>query len=222
MSARDRRAWAINTYNFLVIETIANRVVTDRVPITARKLGVKGYQLDNVHQIQFDGQSMFGQPLIDVEGKTYTLDQFERAFVFDGFDHHSGKQPPRSLDPRAHFAVVCGAVSCPPLQPRVYRGDSLDRQLEAAVRGALASKTQLRVEDDGRVRTTQIFQWYGADFGGLKKIKEFLVKYAPAEFKSKIQARDPVPDLPWDWNLNQPPKPTIPLAPQTHGDTRSG
>jgi hypothetical protein len=224
MSARDRHAWGINLYNFLVIETIADKVVTDRVPITAKKMGVKGYQLDTVHQIQFEGQSMFGWPLIEIEGTKYTLDQIERTFVFDGFDHNAGKPAPKNLDVRAHFALVCGAVSCPPLQPRAYRGDSLERQLEEAVRGALRSPALLKVEDDGRVRATQLFQWYAVDFGGPKKTKEFIVKYAPAELKSKLQARDPVPDLylPWDWNLNQPPKPTLPLVPPSRGDTRSG
>ena len=37
------------------------------------------------------------------------------------------------MDPRIHFALVCGAKSCPPI--RVYTPESLDQGLEAAASG---------------------------------------------------------------------------------------
>ena len=49
----------------------------------------------------------------------------------------SDKDPRRAwmadqLDPRIHFALVCGAKSCPRI--RVYHGATLDADLDAAAR----------------------------------------------------------------------------------------
>jgi hypothetical protein len=67
------------------------------------------------------------------------------------------------LDPRIHFALNCGAVSCPPIAS--YNGDALDAQLDTAARAFLEDSTRY----DGTTNTvhvTALFQWYRNDFGG--------------------------------------------------------
>ena len=49
---------------------------------------------------------------------------------------------PSRLDPRVHFALNCGAVSCPPI--RAYEADGLDPELEATTRRYIRAETSAR------------------------------------------------------------------------------
>ncbi len=63
------------------------------------------------------------------------------------------------LEPRIHFALNCGAISCPPI--RAYRAENLEAQLELATRSYLQS---VRLEN-GVVIVPRLLQWYAKDFG---------------------------------------------------------
>jgi len=200
MDERTRLAWAINTYNYLVIETATEYLlVPERGRL--RYLGPR--------DIKTPMGPFFQAPLVEIEGTKYSLDQFELHFLFADFDREKGGPPPASLDPRVHFAVVCGAIGCPPLQPRAYRGDSLKIQLENATRNALALPRHLVfLEASGRVQASAIFQWYPADFGGMERTLDFVLKYAPARTRAAIEQRKITTIsgmTAWDWNLNQAP-----------------
>lgn len=73
------------------------------------------------------------------------------------------------LDPRIHFALNCGASSCPPIA--AYHRERLDEELELATRSYL----QDAVRRDGEVvRVSPLFLWYIADFGGPRGLRAFL------------------------------------------------
>ncbi len=76
------------------------------------------------------------------------------------------------VDPRIHFALNCGAKSCPAVA--YYTADRVDDELERAVRGYLKSECEVK---DGEVAVPMLFSWFRGDFGGKKGIKEFLIKY---------------------------------------------
>ncbi len=75
------------------------------------------------------------------------------------------------LDPRIHFALHCGAVSCPPL--RVYDGARLEQQLELAMESFVAGESSVD-PDSGEVWTSRLFDWYAADFGGEAGVRRVL------------------------------------------------
>ena len=198
MEDRHRLAWAINMYNYLVIETATEYLL---VPERGR------LRYMGPRDIKTPMGPFFSAPLVEIEGTKYSLDSFERHFLFADFDRAPGGPPPPSLDPRVHFALNCGAIGCPPLQPRAYRGDSLKLQLEAATRNALALPRHLQfIEESGRVQASSIFKWYSADFGGMEKGFDFVMKYAPPKTRAAIQ-QSKVTSISgmtaWDWNLNQ-------------------
>src|SRR5262245_11645023 len=198
MEERTRLAWAINMYNFLVIQTATEYLL---VPGRGR------LRYEGPRQIATPRGPFFKAPLFEIEGQKYSLDTFERHFLFADFDRVKGGPPPAALDPRVHFAVVCGAIGCPPLQPRAFRADSLDLQLQAATRNALALPRHLEFQEQtGRVQASAIFQWYTADFGGIDKAFAFVMKYAPAKTRAAIERRKVTMIsgmTTWDWNLNQ-------------------
>ena len=72
---------------------------------------------------------------------------------------------PRFREPRAHFALVCAAVGCPPLRSEAYSADRLDEQLEDQARSVHGHDRWLRMEPGGdTVWLTRLYQWYGNDF----------------------------------------------------------
>ena len=150
--------------------------------------------------------------MIEIEDLPYSLDAFERRFLFEEFDRRPGAKPPALLDPRIHFAIVCGARGCPPLATTPYRGGSLDRDLAAAARRALASPGHLRWNEATRtLEASAIFEWYEADFGGPERAFAFLMRYAPAATRASIEKAGVKAiwrTIPWDWALNHVEHPT--------------
>ena len=197
MDVKHRHAWAINFYNFLVVDQITDQLLMP---------GKKRQRWTSVQEIKPEGEEFFRHPLVTVDSTRYSLDDFERHFVFEGFDRQPGHAPPATLDPRAHFALVCGAVGCPPLQKRAYRSDSLDVQLDHAVRSALASPLQWNPSPDGSVvRMSAIFFWYAPDFGGLPNVLSWALPWVPKSKRAGIDPKKPpaTAQITWDWKLNQ-------------------
>ncbi|KAA0154950.1 hypothetical protein FNF29_02094 [Cafeteria roenbergensis] len=71
----------------------------------------------------------------------------------------------RSVDPRVHFALNCGARSCPAI--RIYCPFSVDKALDTAVAAFLAVPQNFSVDAcTGEVRLSKLFAWYRQDFAG--------------------------------------------------------
>jgi hypothetical protein len=76
-----------------------------------------------------------------------------------------------NLDYRIHFALNCGAKSCPPIIFYLY--DHLEEQLNLAKQNFIESESII----DGNsqvVKVSKIFYWFKADFGGTKGIMEMI------------------------------------------------
>ena len=80
------------------------------------------------------------------------------------------------VDPRIHFAITCGAQSCPPVG--AYRAAALDQQLDLAARNFL--NQAVTVDGQGRVTCSRILQWYAADFEAAGGLGPFLARYLDA------------------------------------------
>ena len=78
------------------------------------------------------------------------------------------------LDPRIHFALNCGANSCPPI--RAYTAEKVDAQLDVAARAFLDGAVEVAVP---RIQMSKILRWYAVDFGAnatevLRRVAPFL------------------------------------------------
>lgn len=108
--------------------------------------------------------------------------QFERVQRVEG------------LDPRVHFALNCGARSCPPLA--AYDPARLDAQLDAAARSYLSSESAV-LDGGATVRVPRLLLWYLGDFGGRPGIVRLLRQFG-------IVAAGAVPRITfgtYDWTL---------------------
>src|SRR6185503_14717686 len=135
-----------------------------------------------------------------------------RTITLDGIEH--GLLRPEFGDARVHMAINCASKSCPPLRAEPYVGADLDRQLDDAARGYLASPEGSRV-DGGGLLLSKIFEWYGSDFvkqyapppgdadGSAERgIRGFVEHYGPPESAAAAKAGAKIRFLEYDWSLN--------------------
>jgi hypothetical protein len=98
-------------------------------------------------------------------------------------------------DPRLHFALNCGAASCPPI--RYYTPQSLDPQLDLATRSYLGDTAHLRWDAaTASLQLSPLFRWYAGDFGGRRGTLRFLGAFdlIPPNAKPKHWRYKP-----WNW-----------------------
>jgi GH15 family glucan-1,4-alpha-glucosidase len=109
------------------------------------------------------------------------------------------------LDPRIHFALVCAASSCPPIE--FYDENRIDDQLDTAARSFIRRRGFVMNKESHTLMISQIFQWYQKDFGQTKeKTLDWIKHYTDTktvtylkENKKTIRIRY----LPYNWNLNE-------------------
>lgn len=95
------------------------------------------------------------------------------------------------LDPRIHFALNCGAVSCPPIA--VYEPSMIEAQLDLAASSFIASETNIDPEKR-LVALNRIFLWYHGDFSGHQGIRKMVGHYLDLDLRGyRISFRE------YDW-----------------------
>jgi hypothetical protein len=155
----EARAFWLNLYNALNLHAMHTAGIDDTV------LEVPGF---------------FSRFAYRVSGHDFSLNDIEHG-VLRGNRAATLSKPPFSpsnprakfvlpLDPRVHFALNCGAVSCPPI--RAYVADQLELQLELATRSYLQTA---RLEG-GVVWLPRLLSYYAQDFGDPL---EFARRYRP-------------------------------------------
>lgn len=94
-----------------------------------------------------------------------------------------------AVDYRLHFALNCGALSCPAVIP--YTAEAVHAQLDASSRAYLAKEVVVR---DGVAQVPALLRWFSADFGDKREV---LRRYGliGAEDRPKIEYLD------YDWTL---------------------
>lgn len=109
-------------------------------------------------------------------------------------------------DPRIHFALNCGARSCPPLPGRAFPEDpaALDALLGKLTADFLDGPGL--VVDDARrqIQLSTLFDWYRADFGDpVAFVRKHLRDPAErAKLEAAVAAGYAVSYQPYDWTPN--------------------
>ncbi len=123
-------------------------------------------------------------------GKLTTFNSIENEILRGNFE-----------EPRFHFVLVCGAVSCPPITNFAYRPNMLDLQMDKQTRDAMNDPNFLHVNSKTeKVEFSEIFKWYAKDFKntGLSEI-EFANTYR----KEKIPNHYKTSYYPYNWQINE-------------------
>ena len=172
-----RLAFLLNLYNATTLKLIA-----DRYPIASIK---KAGGL-------FKGP--WSLPVVHVWGRVLTLGDLEHQVI-----------RVQHKDARIHFALVCAAVSCPPLRGEPYVAEKLAAQLDDQGRTFLRQPAKNRVDPSaGVLWLSPIFKWYAADFtADGKTIPEFVAPFFAEADAARIRAGGlKVKFSDYDWALN--------------------
>ena len=125
-------------------------------------------------QIKIGGQLM---SFADIEHGIIRRSQFEYflGYVRNPFvARYKKKFRPQKKEFRVHFALNCGAKSCPPVA--IYTPENLDAELDASATQFL-NKFSNYDEQKNEVLTTPLFSWFRGDFGGKRGTKRILERY---------------------------------------------
>jgi len=101
-----------------------------------------------------------------------------------------------TIDYRIHFALNCGAKSCPPIA--FYKLETINNQLNFATVSFLESETYYN-STNKEIHTTSLFKWYLMDFDGKKGIQNIYKNQLNKDITDyKIIYRE----YSWDEDLN--------------------
>jgi|TARA_B110000208_G_C11749558_1_gene422956 glutaredoxin len=170
--------------------------------------------------------SFFNRVSYTVGGLCFSLTELESGviranraapFTFSAPFRASDPRRATSLpvcDARIHFALNCGAASCPPI--KVFSAVAVQEELRIVALAFCEQESNVSIDVERRtVRLSQIFNWYAVDFGGsqrecLKRIsgwlrgtkKEELVQLlCDGRKKKKVKVIYVV----YDWSTNAAP-----------------
>jgi hypothetical protein len=110
---------------------------------------------------------------------------------------------PSRLEPRIHFALNCGAVSCPPIVP--YSAAALDEELERVTTAYLRAETSIDRER-GRVTLPYLMRLYRGDFGDRSERLQFAARRLDKDDACwlRSQSRVRLDYGKFDWTLAPP------------------
>jgi hypothetical protein len=149
--------------------------------------------------------SFFGSKQIIIASKKLSLDDIEHGILrhskikwslgyFDKLFPGKFEKNNRvdKVDYRIHFALNCGAKSCPPIA--FYKPEQINKQLDVATQVYLKGESEFK---ENKMYVPALMGWFRRDFVGKKKMKLLLRKLSiiPADKNPSIHFKK------YDWNL---------------------
>jgi hypothetical protein len=134
-----------------------------------------------------DRRTFFKLPLLTIGGQALSFADIEHGIlrrsqigIFLGYlsNPFPGKLEKMlrvdNRDYRIHFALNCGAKSCPPVG--IYNAKNIDAQLDK-ISALFLQKFSTYDEAKQTASTTSLFSWFRGDFGSGDSVKKILLKY---------------------------------------------
>jgi hypothetical protein len=161
----------------------------------------------------FRHRRLFGRAAHRAESLDYSLDVIEHGLL------RGNRRPPYGLrrllragdprldaspgapDPRIHFALNCGARSCPPV--RTYTPEGIDTELEAAARSYLRAESRLDRERS-ELELPGLIKLYRSDFGSDRDLIDLAIRHLEPDEADWIRDHADELDLAFarfDWHL---------------------
>jgi len=189
----------LNAYNGLTL-----KVIIDNYPIKSSFFRSRIYPKNSIRQIA----GVWDKITFAVMGQELTLGQIEHEILRKKFD-----------EPRIHMAMVCAAMSCPPLRNEPYIGHKLDAQLDDQSRKFLANRQSFRADRQKSILyLSPILKWFAEDFVNkhapeknigrhdrkTSAVLNFIAAYlSESEADFVLEGNFKIKYLKYDWSLNE-------------------
>ena len=175
----DQLAFLINAYNAFTLQLV-----------------ITHYPVVSIKDIGTDEKSVWKREIFQLFGRKISLDYLENEFIRKRYNEE-----------RVHFALVCAAVSCPPLRTEAYVGKRLNYHLEEQRAKFIMDKERNYIDETSKtLYLSKVFSWFSADFENsfkpTKRPTKFYVLQTIFGTKNMPQENYTVEFLPYDWALN--------------------
>jgi hypothetical protein len=131
------------------------------------------------------------RPRVRVAGHSFSLYDIEHGLLRGDMkkaDPRLALTPP-TYDERTHFGIYNARRSSPPL--RVFRGETLESQLEQATESYLRATVRMKDEEYRvKLRLPMLFKRYGDDFGDERGVLEFVLARLDEEIAQLVDRRE--------------------------------
>jgi hypothetical protein len=203
--------WFQSTLENTTLQTLARALATDHQKIAFWVNVYNGYIqliLSKNPERYKNRDEFFKSEQIPVAGRKISFAQIEhgilrksqwelglgyfRKWFPDEFERELRVEDP---DYRIHFALNCGAKSCPPIA--IYQPAGLNKQLNTATRSYL-KRTSTFNKEDNEVVVTALFKWFRGDFNGSNGIRRILVKFGVIASGANVE----LTYAEYDWTLD--------------------
>ncbi|MFY0601421.1 MAG: DUF547 domain-containing protein [Cyclobacteriaceae bacterium] len=137
----------------------------------------------------FDVDGFFKVNKFNIAGEMLTLDEIEFDKIMAPY-----------RDSRVHFALGCGAMSCPFLYDNAFKPDLVEEQLKFRSQTIIDRPDYVKVDEANKTITlNKIFDWYGDQFSyNAGSLINFINKYrfykVPIDYEVLFAE--------YDWSLN--------------------
>jgi hypothetical protein len=202
--------YLVDIFKAADMNVLAAQISTDELRLTFWINIYNGYImhiLRNNPKKYEDRRSFFSEKQINIAGKMMSFSDIEHGILRRsqhplklGYGKRwfvsklEKKLRMSTRDYRIHFALNCGAKSCPPVRP--YRYIDINQQLNESAVQYLTKSTSC---SEKKCEVTTLFSWFRGDFGGTDMIDDILIKYkviADNGVKRSIDFAD------YDWTLD--------------------
>ncbi|TNF46394.1 MAG: DUF547 domain-containing protein [Bacteroidetes bacterium] len=154
-------------------------------------------ELDQLNGSYSSKDALFNAKNISIASENISLNDIENSILRRKSALFNDKLSPSKLDNRIHFALNCGAASCPPIS--YYHSSGIEDQLEQSedlfIRG-----TSKYDPINNTLEISEIFDWYKDDFGSQSGILQLMSEKGiiPLYSNPTIQFK------PYDWTITEP------------------
>ena len=173
-------AYWIDMYNMLTIQ-----VVLEHYPVKS---------IMDIDKNWLGYSKVWDQKVITIMGKSLTLNDIEHRII-----------RPIWKDPRIHSAVNCASFSCPNISIEAYTGKVINKQLNTSFSIWVNSHKGVDLKNN-KIYLSQIFDWYGSDFGNETQMRDFISNYIKNKNTKEalLDNNNKIFYKKYNWNLNEP------------------
>ncbi|KAL6069142.1 DEP domain-containing protein [Balamuthia mandrillaris] len=133
-----------------------------------------------------------------IGGQVFSLNDIEHGVL------RSNKRPPSGIfrqfgrndprlpailnppDPRVHFALVCGAKSCPSI--KTYSPENIDEALDIATMAFFEDGGCVLIPSRREISLSKLLQWYKCDFGkSEEEMLRWISRYLPPPSRATLE-----------------------------------
>lgn len=176
LNKAEQLAYWINLYNALTVDVVLQHPGVSSI----RQMG-EGVA----------GAGPWGDPAIEVAGRSLSLDDIEHRILRPIFRDH-----------RIHYGVNCASFSCPNLMRTAYTAANVETLLDKAELDYVNHPRAVAFDADGRLTLSSIYDWYRTDFAATEReLLNYLSRHHRTEGE-RLAAYEGTVRYDYDWSLN--------------------